>query len=567
MVFWDLATGKMIQKIDKPSWSPVCGAFSPDGRLFAVASFESDIVVFDTATGNEQRRIHSHRITLSLAFSPDSKRLAAGDSDGCICFWDASTGNLIAPTPDPALLPYRLRFEPDGESVLGFSQDGVHWWDVRSGTQLRHACGDAACDMLIALSPDEKLFAAKMPGRSLALLDTATGTVLRRLVGHKGAVYNVAFSPDGTKLFSAGGMVDPRIIVWDVKTGKPRGDFQCPMLRVDRVSVSPDGRWLASCGIDPWARDDDVRLWDVEKRKLVRRLKPRNGSVVDMAFSLDSRRLVTAGGIARMFNVHADIQLWDVASGKELRACFGHKDPVISVSITPDCRMIASGANDKSLRLWEVASGLERRRLVGHDGYVQSLDFSSDGRSLASTSNDVPAFIWDTYSTELLHQPKLAGETDDRLWERLADIDATMAFDAVCVLLTRADAVVTLRQHWNARPRATAAQMQHWLKDLNAKEFVARTHAADNLERFAPGHESLLRQADERTTSTEVRQHLNELLTRNNPERLRRTRMLEVLEHVKTASAREFLQELAADKEDATLARDATESLKRLAQP
>jgi WD40 repeat protein len=72
----------------------------------------------------------------------------------------------------------------------------------------------------------------------------------------------------------------------------------------------------------------------------------------------------------------------------------GHTDWVISVSFSPDGRLLASGSLDNTIKLWRVADGSLVRTLTGHASDVTSVVFSPDGRLLASGSWDGTIRLW-----------------------------------------------------------------------------------------------------------------------------------------------------------------------------
>src|SRR5262249_54319765 len=71
------------------------------------------------------------------------------------------------------------------------------------------------------------------------------------------------------------------------------------------------------------------------------------------------------------------LRLWDVATGKELRAAGGHQGHLTTVTFTPDGRRVITSAWDETARVWEAATGKELRRLPGSSAYLRP-----DGRLL-----------------------------------------------------------------------------------------------------------------------------------------------------------------------------------------
>lgn len=74
-----------------------------------------------------------------------------------------------------------------------------------------------------------------------------------------------------------------------------------------------------------------------------------------------------------------------------------------TVAVSPNGQLIATAGTDHVVRIWDVDSGRELRALHGHTGNVYSVAFSPDGRWLASGSRDRTARVWDPMTGRQLH--------------------------------------------------------------------------------------------------------------------------------------------------------------------
>jgi WD40 repeat protein len=167
------------------------------------------------------------------------------------------------------------------------------------------------------------------------------------------------------------------VLSWTLETRRHRSAIWCHAL-------SPDGRTLATGGLD-----GTVRLWDVETGRLVRALVGHNSYVSGLDWSPDGSTLASAG------TYDITVRLWDTRTGRPLRILRGHPAEVTQVKWSPDGRnVLASGGQSGALSAWIATTGIKRESLKLGEPIV-SMSWHPDSKSAALVGQTLALRIWD----------------------------------------------------------------------------------------------------------------------------------------------------------------------------
>jgi WD40 repeat protein len=99
LLLWDVQTGKVRTRMEHPGRRTTGQAFSPDGKVLAVALGDPSgrehepgvVVLWDTVTGKERERLTGHADeVLAVAFAEDGRTLLTVGRDQTLRRWDVS---------------------------------------------------------------------------------------------------------------------------------------------------------------------------------------------------------------------------------------------------------------------------------------------------------------------------------------------------------------------------------------------------------------------------------------------------------------------------------------------
>jgi WD40 repeat protein len=88
------------------------------------------------------------------------------------------------------------------------------------------------------------------------------------------------------------------------------------------------------------------------------------------------------------------IDVWETTGMKRHHVLSGHTNTIRALAFCPD-GLLASGADDRTIRLWDVEKEIELRTYRGHGGGVTGLAVTADGKRLVSGSKDRNVKVWD----------------------------------------------------------------------------------------------------------------------------------------------------------------------------
>ena len=383
-------------------------------------------------TEGAKMRLGKGRIN-DIQFSPTGSRFAVATSIG-IWIYDAYTGeelSLLAVLPGEGRDVTTIAFSPDGRTLASCERGGVgRLWEVRTGKPIAifrefRQSENPGLRALVFSEDGTKLIGANWNNEVSVseLSENIKPPIISYMDGRKAnrVTLDIQLSPNGNFLAIA----DPRpedwknneflIKLWDTTTGKQLHTLTGHTQWVRSIAFSADSKALVSGDYGK------IRLWDTVTGRLKATSNWRRGTITyALAFS-PSGRFIASGhreGVKLWDNTVKPKRQTDDAIGAyqhtlELR---GHKDYVSKLAFSPDEKTLLTGSKDGTIQAWDTATGSHRYTVPGHIEGTQDLVFTQNGDTLVSLNQPFNP-------PGILQQQRWDINTGDQLSTRLLGMD------------------------------------------------------------------------------------------------------------------------------------------------
>ena len=205
------------------------------------------------------------------------------------------------------------------------------------------------------------------PTNSVSVIDVERGSELQRL--NVAGTIGITWSADGGCL--VGGMHDGSVCIWNAASGSTLRRFIGHEGPVTSVAVSADGRRLASGSMD-----GAVHLWRLDGTAESKKPLGHDANVLCLHASSSELAFVSASEDKTAI-------VWDARTGAIRSHLKGHGHSVTCAVLTNANKTVVTGSYNDTIRFWDAMSGEEVASVAGRCLSPTGIALSPDGERLS----------------------------------------------------------------------------------------------------------------------------------------------------------------------------------------
>jgi WD40 repeat protein len=324
-MIWNVSNGVLLQILKHGDAPLIDLAFSPNGQSIAAATREA-VFIWRVESGLLAHELAGYQDCIDqLAFDPTGQIVSSAGR--ALRFWRIDDSLPLQAITLPAARVHSLAFDPSGRTIATAFDHHVDRWRIQDGALLGTHSGSY-------LETDRVNWAINLTPSAAELWSLCDDEVRPIAAGRLTEAYSIALAPAEDVLAAA---VEDTIHVRRIYDGSPLCKVVCQD-SINAIALTPDGATLAA------ATGSQVQIWYLANADQTCVLDHQGAE--SLVFSPDGALLATVQGLA--------VCVWHMQDRRRLLTLLGHTDRIRAVAFSPDCRMLATGSYDGTVRLWRL---------------------------------------------------------------------------------------------------------------------------------------------------------------------------------------------------------------------
>lgn len=374
-----------------------CLAINREETLIASGTYGGAVEVWERATGRKRfvvKEVDSY--INNLAFSPNGNELAFSCRNTTYIL-NVQSGECVNRLCNPNnSVCLHLAFLSENQIICSYNDGELIRWNTITGKAEKKYEGHSSAITYIAIRPSRQSFITASKDKTIKVWNIRTGLCLKTLCHHAFEVHAVILSPDGETMISAS--EDHSILLWNTRGFTNYYSFE----EVKSTVMRPLHDSYAV--ISPMS----IKIMPFDSFKCLLYLRTGSGHPMNVAFNSEGTELsvLSVRSVFHTENIEPEkkkvmvtftitLTVWNIDSSERIEEFAIEKtDDTSFATYMFNSKYILYADKNNEINVWDTRRKECTRKLSGHTGKIRNIIYDKSERLIASSAEDGTVRVW-----------------------------------------------------------------------------------------------------------------------------------------------------------------------------